>query len=329
MADVGDMVKREAGSVDEYRMTLGEHLEELRKRLVRAVAGFGVVLVVCLIYGRQVTAYFCQPLIQVLQDRGLNPQVFSNQLADGFMVFVRISMISAAVIASPWVLYQLWQFVAAGLYPNERKWVTRYGLLSAALMMSGFVFVYFLVLPWTIEFFVDWTGGIPLPGVATPLVALDGVGGGPTTLPTVPTIAGDPVNAAEGALWVNGLDGRLKVMHHGEPRVVPFGPQELVAPMFNLPDYVDLVVSTLLTFGLAFQLPIVVVALVGVGILELSTVRRMRKQAYLALVVVSTVITPGDVITASLALTVPLVGLWELGILLADWQMRGRKVAED
>lgn len=114
MADGGDKTKA-ASSVDEYRMTLGEHLEELRKRMVLALGGFAVLLVICLIYGRQVTAYFCLPLITVLQDRGLNPQVFSNQLADGFMVFIRISMISAAVLASPWMVYQLWQFVAAGL----------------------------------------------------------------------------------------------------------------------------------------------------------------------------------------------------------------------
>jgi sec-independent protein translocase protein TatC len=318
MADGGDKLKA-AGSVDEYRMTLGEHLEELRKRMVLGLGGFAVVLVVCLIYGREVTAYFCLPLITVLQDRGLNPQVFSNQLADGFMVFIRISMISAAVIASPWMVYQLWQFVAAGLYPAERRWVTRYAPLSVGLMVTGFAFVYFLVLPWTIEFFVDWTGGIPLPGGHSPVVEVL-----PTTLPSIPAMAGDPAAAADGAIWVNTVEGRLKMMLAGQARVVPFGPQELVAPMFNLPDYVALVVSMLALFGLSFQLPLVVMGMVAIGIVDLATVRNMRRQAYLILVVVAAVITPGDVITASLALTLPLIGLYEFGILLSAWNRTGR-----
>ena len=71
------------------------------------------------------------------------------------MVFIDISLISAAALASPWILYQLWQFVAAGLYPHERKYVTRYLPLSIALLISGMLFVYFLVLPWTLEFFID------------------------------------------------------------------------------------------------------------------------------------------------------------------------------
>src|SRR5690606_566512 len=110
---------------DEYRMTIGEHLDELRRRLILGLIGFAVALAFCLAFGRQVTAAFCAPLIETLQSRGLNPQVYYTDVADAFMVFLKISLISAAAIASPWLLFQLWQFVAAGLYPHERLWVKR------------------------------------------------------------------------------------------------------------------------------------------------------------------------------------------------------------
>src|SRR5204862_8179482 len=147
---------------DEYRMTIGEHLEELRSRLVRALIGFGLVLVLCLVYGRRVETAFCAPLMNELESHGINPQLVVDELGEGFMVYISISLISAAALASPWVLYQLWQFVAAGLYPHERTYVTRYLPLSIGLLISGMLFVYFLVLPWTLEFFITFSTGIKL-----------------------------------------------------------------------------------------------------------------------------------------------------------------------
>src|SRR5207302_2904136 len=80
---------------DSYRMTIGEHLEELRWRLILALGGFVLAFVVCLIFGQQVTAIFCRPLIDVLQSKNLNPQLFYTQLGDGFLVFIEISTICA------------------------------------------------------------------------------------------------------------------------------------------------------------------------------------------------------------------------------------------
>src|SRR3954467_8649697 len=86
-----------------------------------------------------------------------------NEVGEPFMVFIQISLITAAVFAAPWMLYQMWMFIATGLYPHERKWVTRYIPLSISLLISGMLFVYFLVLPWPVKFFVDFGNSIPLP----------------------------------------------------------------------------------------------------------------------------------------------------------------------
>ena len=105
----------------------------------------------------------------------------------------------------------------------------------------------------------------------------------------------------------------------GDLRVIPFGPSNLLSPHLSLPEYIDLVLTTLLTFGLCFQLPLVVLTLVRIGIVPVATLRKSRRYVYFGLVVLAATMTPGDVITAMLALTLPLVLLYELGIFLAAW----------
>jgi sec-independent protein translocase protein TatC len=297
---------------ESYRMTVGEHLEDLRRRFVLGLIGFAVVGIVCLWYGTRLESYFCQPLVDALSAADVNPQVFYSQPGDPFMVFMQISLICAAVIAGPWILYQLWLFVAAGLYPHERKYVTRYVPLSIVLFVTGMAFVYFLVLPWTLQFFIGFGSDIPLhprddvsPRVATTQV-----------LPRVPTLKGDPAESDEGTWWYNELEGRLKMRVGGKARVLPFGPEKLLAPHITLPDYIDLVVGMLITCALAFQLPLVVLALLRIGIVDLPAMKGMRKYVYFAMTVIAAIITPGDVLTATVALVVPLCLLFELGILL-------------
>src|SRR5690606_7209847 len=76
---------------------------------------------------------------------------------------LRLSMIAAFVVAGPWVLWQAWQFVAAGLYRHERKAVTRYLPLSLLLFFGGIAFAWYAVLPWTLTFFLSWSMTIPMP----------------------------------------------------------------------------------------------------------------------------------------------------------------------
>jgi sec-independent protein translocase protein TatC len=307
-------VRGEQFDPDDYRMTVGEHLEELRRRLILGIIGFVVVLVFALVFGKQVTAEFCAPLINTLQAKHLNPQLFYDELSDGFMVFINISLISAVTIASPWILYQVWQFVAAGLYPHERKWVTRYLPLSLGLLVAGMLFVYFLVLPWTVEFFIDFGSSIPLPEQTTAIVKPSTQ---PTTANEIAQFAGDPDPWPDLVPWLNTMDGRLKIKIGKESRVIPFGPTNLAAPHITLDKYIDLVVGMLITFGLSFQLPLVVMVLARVGIVPVESLRKIRRYVYFALAVLAAAITPGDVITSTVALMVPLGLLYELGIWLA------------
>src|SRR4051794_28146402 len=141
---------------DDFRMTVGEHLEDLRRRLILGLTGYVVAFAICLALGKHVIWIFCRPLEMALIHHDINPQVYFTDVAGPFVVYMEISMISAAVLASPWLIYQLWQFVAAGLYPKERRLVTKYLPLSIALLIAGVITLYFLVLPLSLEFFIEF-----------------------------------------------------------------------------------------------------------------------------------------------------------------------------
>ena len=295
-------------------MSLGDHLEELRSRLIRAIAGFFVAFVVCLVFVKgYVLPFFCRPLLDALKKYDLNPQLFSTETGDTFTLYLRVSAIAACVIAGPWMLYQLWQFVAAGLYPNERKTVTKFIPLSILLLVAGVTFAFFVVLPWTIQFFLYFTADIKLPSsyepVTTTQMAAD--------VFRVPMLMGDPANPGDGEMWVNLVQNRVKLSLHGEIRTLQFGPENLVAPIITIPGYISLVLMTILLFAISFQLPLVILALARIGIVDVVELKAMRKIVYFVLVIVAAVITPGDVVTATVALIFPLIGLYELGIWLA------------
>ena len=306
---------------DHYRMTVGEHLEELRSRLIFGLIGFVVAFAICCALGKHVIWFFCRPLEMALIHNDINPQVYFTDVAGPFVTYMEISMICAAVLAGPWLLYQLWQFVAAGLYAKERKLVTKYLPLSIALLIAGEIVLYMLVLPISIEFFIVFGSSLPL---HLPDSNVDYATTAPATQPTMPIYNGNPPPPLhEGQMWIDKDSRRLKVFFNGDPHIINFGPTNLAAPLITLPEYIDMVVGLLVAFGLSFQTPLVVMALVRVGILDLDWLKSMRRYVYFIMAVIAAFIIP-DVVTGMVALTVPLVLLYELGIFLA-----GRKPKPD
>ena len=317
--------KHKAFDPDEFRMTIGEHLEELRWRLILGLIGLFVALIACMWVGERVLGQIlCAPLIRGLQRHNFDTRLITTGLTEGFMSYLQISLICSFIIAGPWILYQLWLFVAAGLYPSERKVITKYIPLSIALLVAGVTFVYFAVLPLTINFFLSFSSGLPLPSdFPQATVKVD-----PAKLPRLPMLDGDPINAPDGAWWFNKLDHRLKVRMGGETRVIPFGPDSLVDPKITLDEYINLVLMFMLVFALAFQLPLVQLALVRVGLVEISFLRKQRRLVWFIMAAVAAVIAPGDVVTSMLALLVPLLFLYEFGIWLAAWGEKQRQKEE-
>ncbi|MBV8780860.1 MAG: twin-arginine translocase subunit TatC [Phycisphaerae bacterium] len=305
-----------------FRMSIGEHLEELRWRLILSLIGLGVAVLVCMGLGERVIVWFCAPLIRGMMQHDLPPQLHYTGLSDLFMLYLKVTFICAACISGPWTIYQLWLFVAAGLYPAERKMVTRYIPLSIMLFLTGLVFVYMIVLPLSVTFFLDFSDAIPLPAMATSAKIA-------TTqpLPKIMEVSGDPLVPQEGDLWFNTAESRLKFFFNNKTRVITFGPENLASPTLMVDEYIDLATTFMLVFGVSFQLPLVILALVSVGLVEIDFLRKKRRLVYFVLTIIAAVIAPGDIVTSMMALLVPLILLYEMGIWLAMWSGRKRAMA--
>jgi sec-independent protein translocase protein TatC len=310
---------------DSYRMTIGEHLEDLRWRMIIGLLGFAVAIVGCVAFTERVFVFFTAPYVTQEVKHHLNPQMFYGGLTEVFMTYLKIWMISAAVLAGPWMLYQIWQFIGAGLYPHERKTVTRYIPMSIILMITGVVFVYTVVLPMSVSFFLTFGAGLPLPS---------GVPKGspvpPHSYPAMrwPVLHGDPATPEPGEVWINTTESRIKTFYDGEMHVMLMGSDSLLTPMLTISDYIDLVLTFMITFGLAFQLPLVVLALVSIGVVEIDFLKKQRRVVYFVMAAASAVLAPGEIISSMLSLLIPLMILYEFGLWLAQWRMK-KKAAEE
>jgi sec-independent protein translocase protein TatC len=311
--------KKHGFDPEDYRMSIGDHLEELRHRLVLGMIGFLVAFVIWFILGERAVAVLLRPLLIAQERAHVQQQFYTTEASEAFMVYIRVSMILGVATAAPWLVYQLWQFVAAGLYPHERKYVTKYLPLSIVLMIAGMLFLYFYVLPLMLEFFL-------LFHVADPIVVGKPYPPSATTQAVViPMLNEDPKPPQPGSLWFDTKHGLLKIaVGPQDTRVVVMGGGGLSSPIITLATYIDMVMEMLLSFGIAFQMPLVVLALNKIGIMDIPTLKKWRRVVYFSMSVVAAFIVP-DVATGMIALLVPLILLYELGILLAIWSEKKAK----
>lgn len=142
-------------------MSLGDHLEELRARLILALLGIVVGLILSFFVG----GYFLKLLLVPFQNAMLaaeyEPQMLAIKVAEKFIVYLKASLVLALLITSPWVFYQIWAFISAGLYKHERRYVRAVSPISAALFIAGTLFFLFIVAPLALQFFVRFSiGGV-------------------------------------------------------------------------------------------------------------------------------------------------------------------------
>lgn len=135
-------------------MSLGDHLEELRLRIFLALGGLAVGTVISLFFSKYLIAFLTSPYERVMVALGEEPYLNFFSPAEGFMIYLRIALISGVIIASPWIIYQIWLFVASGLYNNEKKLVYKAVPLCTVLFIMGCLFCLFVAAPVTLDFFI-------------------------------------------------------------------------------------------------------------------------------------------------------------------------------
>ena len=152
------------------RMSFLEHLEELRSRIIKALIGTGVAFVVSLAFAGPLWKVIAQPAVEALRTLGINPPelVAITPMEQFNTIWVKIPLLCAAFLASPWLLYQVWAFISPGLYRRERRWAVPFIVCSAGLFILGGLFAYFIAFRYGLTFLL----GIGMGNYVRPMVSI-------------------------------------------------------------------------------------------------------------------------------------------------------------
>jgi sec-independent protein translocase protein TatC len=152
------------------RMSFLEHLEEMRSRIIKALMGFGVAFLACIIFCYPLWDFVRAPAVDALTKIGVKPPnlVINEPMEALSIIWVKVPLVLALFLASPWVLYQVWAFIAPGLYHKEKRLAFPFVLSTAGLFILGGAFAYFVAFRFGLAFLLS----IGLSNGVTPLVTI-------------------------------------------------------------------------------------------------------------------------------------------------------------
>jgi sec-independent protein translocase protein TatC len=226
--------------------TFISHLIELRSRLLRSIVSVVIVLVALFPWAKDIYSLLARPLLKALPQ---GSTMIATDVTGTFLVPLKVTLMAAFLIALPYVLYQMWAFVAPGLYHHEKRLALPVIVSSVFFFALGMCFAYFIVFPIAFGFFAGYT---------------------------------------------------------------PAG----VQMMTDIDKYLSFVLTMFIAFGITFEVPVVVVVLVRLGVVELKKLQSIRGYVIVGAFVVGAVFTPPDVLSQCM-LAVPLWLLYEFGLIVA------------
>jgi sec-independent protein translocase protein TatC len=151
------------------RMSFFEHLAELRTRIINALIGIAIGSGIGLTFSQRFVHLITAPMLAALKENNLNPFLYVNAPTDAVGLWINVGVYMGIGIAMPWVLYQVWLFVAPGLYKHERRALTSFIFFGTLLFALGVAFAYFIMLPQMLNFLVHFTTEFSL----QPLIDVD------------------------------------------------------------------------------------------------------------------------------------------------------------
>lgn len=240
--------------------TFISHLIELRDRLVKSSIGIALVCAALMFWPgpSRIYDFIAQPMVDSLP---VGAKMIATGVISPFLVPMKVTLVIAFIVALPWVLYQLWAFIAPGLYTHEKRLIAPLVFSSSLLFMSGVAFCYFFVFGRVFKFISEFS---------------------PSTITVMPDIE----------------------------------------------NYLDFVMSMCLAFGATFEVPVVVVILVRMGLVSVAKLRELRRYVIVGAFVVAAIVTPPDVVS-QLSLALPMCLLFELGLLVAPVFVRATQAPEE
>lgn len=151
----------------DVKMTIWEHIGELRRRLSRAAMGLVAGAGVCWAYRNFLLDWLMVPYANAwyahfpaLAKAGQKPELQTLAPADAFVNYMQLALVGGVILAAPIVFYQLWAFVSPGLYAREKRYIFPFVLFSTTLFLSGVAFAYYVALPFSFPFFFSLLGEV-------------------------------------------------------------------------------------------------------------------------------------------------------------------------
>ena len=145
--------------LDDSSAPLIEHLKELRTRIIWSALAFVVAMILCYLVWNPIYNFLTLPICAALEDRGQECGLILLKLQEGFTVAIRISFFGGFILAFPLIGYQLWRFVAPGLYRSEKRAFLPFLVASPAMFALGAAFAYYVILPMVFSFFLGFQQG--------------------------------------------------------------------------------------------------------------------------------------------------------------------------
>ena len=159
------MAAKTPNDIDDSSAPLIEHLAELRTRLIWSALAFVVAMCICYAVWNPVYNFLTRPICQALEGRGQECGLILLKLQEGFFVAIQISFFGGFILAFPVIAYQLWRFVAPGLYRSEKQAFLPFLIASPVMFFIGAAFAYYVILPMAYDFFLGFQQGpMALPG---------------------------------------------------------------------------------------------------------------------------------------------------------------------
>ena len=150
--------------MDEKKLSLTSHLQELRKRLILSFIAIGVGFIICYLFSDSLFDIMAKPLMKVMPVGGT---LIFISVAEAFFTYMKVGFIGGLILVSPFVLYQVWAFVAPGLYQHEKRYAIPFVLGGSFFFALGILFAYFVALPYGFRFLLGFATDFikPLPSM--------------------------------------------------------------------------------------------------------------------------------------------------------------------
>jgi sec-independent protein translocase protein TatC len=296
-------------------MSFGDHLDELRTRLFHAILGIVPIFFVAMAVGKPVFAVLVEPIRAKLREANQPATMIATGPFESFGTWFRVVIVLTILVGAPWLLFQLWKFVSPGLYKSEKRFAYLLMPMSMVLTIIGEIFLYYVILPVILAFLIGFGTSVakmPIPTGPLP----EGV----TTTP-IAILEVDPETPELNHMWINGPLRQIRVALPGDkPGEVLVMGSELsesagITQQYRISEYVKMLLNFALAFGIAFQMPLVVLLLGWVGIVDRALLGKYRRHVAAGCAVIGAVLTPADPVSM-LLLAIPLYLLFELGMIL-------------